>query len=66
MDVVLQIKELEKQFYMNNYGGDWSNLFKIHRGAVPIMISAPHAVNHFSRGKMKYAEMFTGGIAEYL
>lgn len=31
MDVVLQIKELEKQFYMNNYGGDWSNLFKIHR-----------------------------------
>ena len=51
---------------MNNYDGDWSNLFKIHRGAVPIMISAPHAVNHFSRGKMKYAEMFTGGIAEYL
>lgn len=30
MDVVLQIKELEKQFSMNNYDGDWSNLFKIH------------------------------------
>lgn len=30
------------------------------------MISAPNAVNHFSRGKMKYAKIFTGGIAEYL
>ena len=33
---------------------------------MPVVISAPHAVNRFLQGKMKYAEIFTGGITEYL
>ena len=31
-----------------------------------MIVSVPHAVNHFSRGKIKYAELLTGGIASYL
>ncbi len=66
MSIVLQVKELEKIFFSNNYDGDGNNWFELHEGKMPVMLSAPHTVNHFSRGKMKYAEIFTGGITEYL
>lgn len=66
MDIALQIKELEKKFFIINYNGNSASWFELRDGEIPVMISAPHAVNHFARGKMKYAEIFTGGIAEYL
>lgn len=66
MGIVLQVKELEKRFFNNNYDGDGVSWFELHEGKMPVMLSAPHAVNHFSRGKMKYAEIFTGGVVEYL
>lgn len=66
MGIALQIKELEKKFFINNYDGDGVSWFELCEGEIPVMISAPHAVNHFARGKMKYAEILTGGIAEYL
>lgn len=66
MGIALQVKELEKRFFNNNYDGDGVSWFELHECKMPVMLSAPHAVNHFSRGKMKYAEIFTGGVVEYL
>lgn len=66
MGIVLQIKKLETRFFSNNYDGDGVSWFELLDGKTHVMLSAPHAVNHFSRGKIKYAEIFTGGIAEYL
>lgn len=61
-----KIIKLEKQFSSNNYNGSSKSQFTIKEGSVPIMISAPHAVNHYRRGNIKYADMFTGTIAEYI
>ena len=66
MGVILQVEELEKKFSNNGYNGSGYDWFELCEGDIPIMISAPHTVNHFSRGKVKYAEILTGGIAEYL
>lgn len=66
MNIMSRVKELEKKFSSNDYNGDGYSWFELRNGNTPIMISAPHTVNHFSRGKIKYAELFTGGIAECL
>lgn len=66
MEAAKQIEKLDQKFSENEYNGTGSRQFEIHKGRIPVMISAPHAVNHFREGKIKYADMLTGGIAEYL
>ena len=66
MEAAKQIEKLDQKFSGNEYNGTGSRQFEIHKGRIPVMISAPHAVNHFREGKIKYADMLTGGIAEYL
>lgn len=61
-----RIAELESFFSANHYNGLGNTAFRIEEGSVPIMLSAPHAVNHFRDGKLKSADCFTGGIATYL
>ena len=61
-----RIEELEKVFSANHYNGSGNTAFRIEEGSVPIMLSAPHAVNHFRDGKLKAADCYTGGIARYL
>lgn len=63
---IKKIKKLEKRFLARRYDGRGKNSYIIKKGKIPIMISAPHAVNHFREGKVKYADMLTGGIARYL
>ena len=66
METARQIEKLDEKFSGNEYNGTGSRQFMIQKGRIPVMISAPHAVNHFREGKIKYADMLTGGIAEYL
>lgn len=60
-----QAVELETQFADNLHNGrqsDNSNL-KLVLGSTPIIISAPHAVNHPRDGQLKLADTFTGPVA---
>lgn len=61
-----QIAKNEKIFSANNYDGNAKENYKIIRGNIPIMLSAPHAVNHFRGGQKKWADLWTGAIALYL
>ncbi|NLK35108.1 MAG: hypothetical protein GX301_06630 [Gracilibacteraceae bacterium] len=59
---------LERAFSMNNYDGD-SKIdygYKYEKGTIPVLVSAPHSVNHWRNGKVKYADIFTGSIARML
>ncbi len=57
---------LEKVFSDNNYNGSGEDSFFIKKGIGKIMVSAPHAINHYRNGNIKLADMYTGGIALYL
>ncbi len=64
--VIDKINNLEKIFSVNKYNGKEGKEFFIKKGTIPIMISAPHAVNHKREGRMKDADLFTGSISLYL
>ncbi len=66
MDALKIIEKKEKRFQKKEYNRKGKKNFVIKKGKIPVMISAPHAVNHFREGKCKYAERYTGGIARYL
>ena len=63
---IKKIVHLEKLFSRNLYNGCGKSNYVIESGTIPIMISAPHSVNHFRDGEVKCCDMFTGGIARYL
>ena len=65
-DFFEQIKLNEKLFSTKGYDGIAGDNYKIISGNIPVMLSAPHAVNHFRNGQKKWADLFTGGIAVYL
>lgn len=64
--VINRIQELEVLFSDNQYEGSGIMPFIIEEGNIPIMISAPHAINQFREGQIKWADMYTGGISRYL
>lgn len=64
--IIDRVKELETLFSNNQYDGVGVKPFIIEKGNIPIMISAPHAINQFREGQVKWADMYTGGIARYL
>ncbi len=64
--IIKTITSFEKRFSARGYNGRGQKSFDIIKGQFPIMISAPHAVNHFRKGIVKNAEVNTGGIARYL
>src|SRR5690554_6185453 len=54
----------EKQFSLNNYFGQNNHqLFQYEEGAIPIIISAPHAVKQVRNGWIKDPDIFTGSLA---
>lgn len=63
-----KIDKYAKQFQKNNYNGrtEKGSHFVIKEGKCKIMISAPHAVNHYREGAVKYADINTGVIANIL
>lgn len=67
-DKIKHIIELENKYRNNNYNGvkNGNSNFKIIQGRIPILLSAPHAVNQYRNGAIKGADLLTGAIAEYL
>ena len=63
MLMVNDIIELETLFSSNNYFGNNEGDFRIVSGNIPIMLSAPHAVNCIKHGSVKYADILTGSIS---
>lgn len=63
---IKKIAQYEKKFAKRKYNGGRGRKFIIKGGKIPIMISAPHAVNHLREKEGKKAEKYTGGIAKYL
>jgi len=58
--------KLEKPFSRNMCNGGGREHFKIESGTIPILVSAPHSVNHYRDSSVKKADLYTGGIARYL
>ena len=61
-----EINKLESSFSQNNYYGRPGKSFEIMSGNCPILVSVPHAVNHFRDGNEKKADLLTGAIGRYL
>lgn len=66
MGVIAKIRKYEKRFQKNRYNGSGKEAHKIRKGRIPIIVSAPHAVNHYRETEVKFADQFTGGIAYFL
>lgn len=61
-----RIVKLNKSFSGNKYNGVGKEKFSFLNGNIPILLSAPHAVNHFRNGSVKYADKMTGGLVKFL
>ncbi len=64
--VIEQLKALEAQLAGSGDEKKDEASFFFREGRIPILVSAPHAVDHFRNGKRKWADLYTGGIALYL
>lgn len=60
--------ELNKKYEENDYNGIYNSIsnFKIIKGNIPILLSAPHSVVHVRGGLFKRCDGLTGGIVESL
>ena len=58
-----RIQKYERQFSRHKYNGSSKPGFHIIPGTIPLMISAPHAVNQFRKEEVKWADKYTGAIA---
>lgn len=64
-----QIYNLEADFSNNGYYGTnlWTEeKYRVLSGITPVLLSAPHAVNHFREDDIRNAEKYTGALARYL
>ncbi len=64
-----EIIGLEADFANNEYFGTnvWTEeKFRVLSGNVPVLLSAPHAVNQFREDDVRKAEKYTGALARYL
>lgn len=64
MKVIDQINNYEKVF--NNRPCIKDDEFIIDKGTMPVMISAPHTVDHFRHGHYKIADLYTAAVTQYL
>ncbi len=64
--MISELTELEQPFAANGYNGTGDAPFSITPGRIPIMVSAPHAVNHYREGEIKKADLYTGALGVWL
>ena len=57
------LKRTEKKISSHRYYGRGNKQFNILEGTIPVIISAPHAVNQFRKGELKFADKLTGSFA---
>ncbi|MDD2180872.1 MAG: hypothetical protein PHW32_00705 [Bacilli bacterium] len=65
---IFLITKYEQEFSDNSYYGDLTKTtsYTYIKGVIPILLSAPHTVNHFTNGNKKKAELLTGGLVKLL
>ncbi|MEG2351576.1 MAG: hypothetical protein RSA10_02665 [Bacilli bacterium] len=64
-----EILGLEKDFANNNYYGTnvWTDeKFRVLSGNIPVILSAPHAVNQLREDNIRDAEKYTGSLVRYI
>lgn len=63
-----RVLELDRRYCINHHNGlqTSSHNYQVLLGQIPVLISAPHTVNHVRDGIIKRQDGITGGIAEYL
>lgn len=70
MSIIDEIEVLDEKYQWNHYNGknisNTNNNYIFIAGKIPILLSAPHAVNQGRNGKIKGADIHTGGITEYI
>ena len=51
----------EQAFSVNNYDGDFKvdYGYRYEKGTIPVLVSAPHSVNHSRNGKVKCCLLYT-------
>lgn len=64
--MISEILELNDKYTNNKINNCEKQNFKFIHGGIPIILSAPHAVMQFRKGKNKVADYLTGPITEYL
>lgn len=65
-DIIRLLARLERPFAARGYEGRGCGAVRFQGGSVPVMVSAPHAVNQVREGRAKPAELLTGAIARLL
>lgn len=65
MHILSLIEKYELQFSNHSYFGDIGAdpSYSIIEGALPVLVSAPHAINHYREHAVKPADMYTGSLA---
>jgi hypothetical protein len=65
LHILSLIEKYELQFSNNNYFGDIGvePSYSIVEGTLPVLVSAPHAINHYREHAVKPADMYTGSLA---
>ena len=58
-----KIIRYEKRFARHRYNGSRTPGFVIVPGTIPLIVSAPHSINQFREGRLKFADRYTGSIA---
>ena len=66
--MIQRIIQLENTYMKNNYFGEKINdkTFKVCKGDIPILISAPHSVRQIRDNKIKAQDIMTGSIVDYI
>lgn len=62
------MNKLEKEFTLNNYNGikTEEESFKVLKGSVPILLSAPHSIDQLREGTIKHRELFSGTLCKLI
>lgn len=63
--MLAEINKTEDKYKANEYNGT-GPLYRVRNFPGRVMLSAPHSVNQIRRGNIKYAEVYTGAMTEYL
>ena len=61
-----EVQAFEDGLAADKYAGLVEDGVFFRRGSGPVLISAPHAVDHYRSGLVKESDMGTGGLAFYL
>ncbi|ASA25191.1 N-formylglutamate amidohydrolase [Paenibacillus donghaensis] len=64
MLIINSITACEQPFSRNSYFGELGTEppYTLIEGSVPVLLSAPHAINQYREGAIKPADMFTGAL----